>query len=52
MLIRVSVAGQAQPEVIKTKPMPPGTDPMWCECFPCLSAALAGSDVPSAIAVP
>lgn len=30
MLIRVSVAGQAQPEVLKTKSMPAGTDPLWC----------------------
>jgi len=30
MLIRVSVAGQAQPEVLKTKPMPAGSDPLWC----------------------
>ncbi len=31
MLIRVSVAGQAQPEVLKTKPMPAGSDPLWCD---------------------
>ena len=31
MLIRVSVAGQAQPEVVKTKPMPAGSDPLWCD---------------------
>jgi hypothetical protein len=30
MLIRVSVSGQAQPEVLKTKPMPAGSDPLWC----------------------
>jgi hypothetical protein len=29
MLIRVSVAGEAQPQVLKTKPMNPGTDPAW-----------------------
>jgi len=29
MLIRVSVAGEAQPQVLKTKPMHPGTNPSW-----------------------
>ena len=29
MLIRVSVAGEAQPQVLKTKAMPSGSDPTW-----------------------
>ena len=29
MLIRVSVSGDAQPEVLKTKPVPAGVDPIW-----------------------
>lgn len=29
MLIRVSVAGEAQPQVLKTKHMPAGCDPTW-----------------------
>jgi len=29
MLIRVSVAGEAMPQVLKTKPMPAGVDPTW-----------------------
>lgn len=38
MLIRVSVAGQAQPEVLKTKPMPAGSDPLWCAfALPCVA---------------
>ena len=33
MLIRVSVAGVAQPQVLKTKPMPPGVDQSWNQEF-------------------